>query len=80
MLVKRTYDGVVRKVYFPPGLVFYTAFGGDGKVENMQLGVSTRVWYANCLNVAGTTTPTAAYVEVFSNDPADTPPSEYQRR
>ena len=36
MLVKRAHDGVVRKVYFPPSLVLYSAFGGDDRVENMH--------------------------------------------
>ena len=78
VLVVKSTDGKHEKtVRILPGAVFYTAFGGDDQVETLRLGVAIRVWFDRCLAVQGSQPPIAAWIEVFSRDPADVPPKSY---
>lgn len=52
----------------------YSAFGGDEKFVNLKSGIAVRVWFKDCLS---SPKPSASYVEFFSNNPLDQPPSSY---
>lgn len=76
----RTPVGRVRQVKPPKSGVFYSAFGGDEKVGNLRVGTTTKIWFENCRAVKVGAVAEAGYIEVYSNDPADKPPSTYLSR
>lgn len=55
----------------------YSAFGGDEVFDNLKPGIAMRIWYKKCLP---SKTPSADYVEFFSNNPVDQPPRSYFSR
>ena len=68
-----------QRIDLPRSGVYYTAFGGDDRVDKLKLGLVARVWYVGCKNPKRRVTPRAAYMEVYSNDPNDRPPPSYWR-
>ncbi|VWX58322.1 exported hypothetical protein [Burkholderiales bacterium 8X] len=66
-----------QRIGLPQTGVYYTAFGGDDRVERLKLGVVARAWYVDCRVPENGATPRAAYLEVYSNDPRDQPPPKY---
>lgn len=52
----------------------YSAYGGDEVFDNLKPGIAMRIWYKKCLP---SKTPSADYVEFFSNNPVDQPPRSY---
>ena len=73
----KTPKGKVLQIKPPRSGVLYSAFGGDEKIENLQEGTSARVWFVNCRMVKDGAVAQAGYLEIYSNDPTDTPPPMY---
>ena len=66
-----------QRIELPQSGVYYTAFGGDDRVDKLKLGLVARAWYVGCKLPKRGATPQAAYLEVYSNDPDDRPPPSY---
>lgn len=64
----------------PSSGVYYTAFGGDDRVDKLKEGLVARAWYEGCKAQKDRPTPQVAYLEVYSNDPNDRPPASYWKR
>ncbi|WP_162593623.1 hypothetical protein [Variovorax sp. PBL-E5] len=69
-----------QRIGLPPSGVYYTAFGGDDRIDNLKLGLIARAWYVDCKVPKDGAVPKAAYLEVYSNDPDDRPPPSYWKR
>lgn len=75
----RTRAGHV-KIETPSSGVYYTAFGGDDRIEKLKEGLVARAWFVGCKAQKNRPTPQVAYLEVYSNDPSDHPPASYWKR
>jgi len=68
------------RIGLPLSGVYYTAFGGDDRVDKLKIGLVARAWYVGCKVPKDGVTPQVAYLEVYSNDPDDQPPPSYWKR
>ncbi|MDM0114625.1 hypothetical protein QTI66_20910 [Variovorax sp. J22R133] len=73
----KTSSGQIKRVRPPQSGVYYTAFGGDDKINSLRKGLVARVWFVDCRASTEGVLPTAKYLEVYSNDPLDRPPADY---
>lgn len=63
----------------PKSGVYFSAFGGDEKIDRLRAGLAAKVWFVNCRETRERALPVVGYFEVYSNDPKDRPPAEYWR-
>jgi hypothetical protein len=62
----------VVRVRYDAATQFYSAFGGDYAPADLAPGQRAWIWYVDCRRRAQGT-PTAAYLQLYSRDPADQP-------
>jgi hypothetical protein len=67
-------DGAARivQVHLPTGAAIYTAFGGDGDLNDLVVGQRAKVWFQAC-KWPRTGVPVAAYFQIYSKDPGERP-------
>ncbi len=58
--------------------IYYTAFGGFFTPDKLRVGQAVRIWLMNCNRAVDISlVPSAAYFEIFSEDPSDRPDVQY---
>ena len=66
-------SGPIIHVSYADTTLFYSAFGGDYEPSDLAVGQHVAVWFDGC-KAARHGAGAAAYLQLYSKDPADQPP------